>query len=42
MLEQTNGANFYGVNRNTQRRSFNLEIMFSLIENGHFVIGPCD
>ncbi len=28
MLEQTDGANFYGINRNTQRKSFNLEIMF--------------
>jgi hypothetical protein len=28
MLEQTDGTNFYGVNKNTQRRSFNLEIMF--------------
>jgi hypothetical protein len=27
MLDQTNGANFYGANKNTQR-SFNLEIMF--------------
>jgi len=28
MLEQTNGTNLCGVNKNTQRRSFNLEIMF--------------
>jgi hypothetical protein len=28
MLEQTNGVDFYGVNKNTQIRSSNLEIMF--------------
>jgi hypothetical protein len=28
MLEQTNGVDFYGVNKNTQRKSSNLEIMF--------------
>jgi len=28
MLEKTNGIDFCGVNRNTQRRSSNLEIMF--------------
>jgi hypothetical protein len=28
MLEQTSGTNSYGVNRKTQRRSSNLEILF--------------
>jgi len=28
MLEQTNGTDFGGVNIKTQKRSFNLEIMF--------------
>jgi hypothetical protein len=28
MWEPTSGTNFYGVNKKTQRRSFNLEIMF--------------
>jgi len=28
MLEKINGKNLCGVNRNTQRRSFTLEIMF--------------
>jgi hypothetical protein len=29
MLEKISGTYFYGININTQRRSFNLEIMFS-------------
>ncbi len=28
MLEQINGANFYGINKNTPKKRFNLEIMF--------------
>ncbi len=28
MLEKINGTNFYGVNRNTYKRSFDLEIMY--------------
>jgi hypothetical protein len=28
MWEPTSGINFYGANRKTHRRSFNLEIMF--------------
>jgi len=28
ILEQTNGANFNGINKKTQRRNSNFEIMF--------------
>jgi hypothetical protein len=39
MLEKINGTNFFGVNINKQKISFNLEIMFSGFPRGKNTYG---